>query len=1108
MRPNSGKPSPAAVTPAGMAESAESAQAGVQPPMKRRHFLGLSAGAAGLGLGQVTGLGLLGASLSACGGGDDLAAVGSDRAQLQAATPAAAGPQRYYVLVLAGEANMQGWGSHLPQPEGIDAPHPRIRQLARRRTVSRGGPACAYNALIPADHCLHHLDDADSYTHPLALQEALKSAQRNLLDNGSFELSAVAAAAAQAGFETDYTRASAVTAPGQIALTATPPTDWGLGATVGRNGRSDAFLMVDSSSDSRKAFWKQTVALEPGKTYALSFWVMTNFNPPTLQLSVNGSAVSSQALGASRGWAPVQFEFTATSRSATLALNNLNTRAQGNDFGLDDLTLVQTGAWLSPNLIRNGDFAQKPVYATPYTSDYALRNQAEGTGTYGVVAAPPAGWGMGATSARDGQKFLMADGAADARKRIWSQTVAVEAGATYRFSYWICAGQLNTPIVQLVVNGQPFGAAYKTTPGMPWTQVTQSITVPAGTRQLSLALQDLVTPAVGNDLGLDDFQLVRTSDLPTVDTLANYGLPGPGLQIARQLLPYLPDNTGLLLVPCARSESGFSGADAAWTGGSDTRSTRWGVSGGMNAGGRSGLYMDLLSRTQTALQMNPGNQLLGVIWMQGESDLGQTGHREAFEAQLATFRADMAGFDAQCVTGSAATVPWVCGDTLSAYGEGELASPAAYDAVYGNSYARSRQNGVAFVRFMHQGADGVSGAVTPSGRYDQDPDRPDAGYIGSSHWAPGSRVTDSKRYFSGWSQITLVAPRLATGLVAETWRQDSTHSALRYPAWLSALPGSPAAVPIDAPWGPDDVAVLICCGQSNSVAMAALSAADRTPANAPLANVFMLSRSANTSYTNNDVVWAPLESDSGQSRIGSGRDIWQGDRIMSRNSATVPHLVGKMWQAEKSRNPGLPDLYCIHIAVSSMGIALSNLVWAGQTAASNGWAPELPDNDTTSLYHLSVNLFQKAIRNLIRAGKRPRLIGVDWNQWEQDAQIAANSIPGGVINQYPANLQKIVDGFSRATGAPDLRFFLHYPRATAASYNSKLMAFQFDEIVRRDPQRYFVINSKDRPAGTAEFSGDGVHYSASTYRWFADVIFNRVIRDGQRGVVPRLGLVT
>ncbi len=95
-----------------------------------------------------------------------------------------------------------------------------------------------------------------------------------------------------------------------------------------------------------------------------------------------------------------------------------------------------------------------------------------------------------------------------------------------------------------------------------------------------------------------------------------YGCVGQGLHIAKKLLPYIPNNAGILLVPCCRGGSAFTqgteGTFSESTGASQD-SARWGVG--------KPLYQDLLFRTKAALQKNPKNVLLAICWMQGEFDM-------------------------------------------------------------------------------------------------------------------------------------------------------------------------------------------------------------------------------------------------------------------------------------------------------------------------------------------------------------------------------------------------------------------------------------------------------------------------------------------------------
>ncbi|EEW7921412.1 DUF1737 domain-containing protein, partial [Escherichia coli] len=139
---------------------------------------------------------------------------------------------------------------------------------------------------------------------------------------------------------------------------------------------------------------------------------------------------------------------------------------------------------------------------------------------------------------------------------------------------------------------------------------------------------------------LHDVQDMSRLNHPKADlSKGQYGTVGQGLHIAKKLLPFIPANAGILLVPCCRGGSAFTtGADGTYsdvTGASES-STRWGV-------GRP-LYKDLIGRTKAALAKNPKNVLLAVVWMQGEFDFDGTpaNHTARFTEVVEQYRTDLA----------------------------------------------------------------------------------------------------------------------------------------------------------------------------------------------------------------------------------------------------------------------------------------------------------------------------------------------------------------------------------------------------------------------------------------------------------------------------------
>ena len=289
-----------------------------------------------------------------------------------------------------------------------------------------------------------------------------------------------------------------------------------------------------------------------------------------------------------------------------------------------------------------------------------------------------------------------------------------------------------------------------------------------------LARRSTVTPGgegctyndiIPADHCLHDVQDMSTLNHPKADlSKGQYGCVGQGLHIAKKLLPYIPNNAGILLVPCCRGGSAFTqGAEGTFstTTGASQDSARWGAG--------KPLYQDLITRTKAALQKNPKNVLLAVCWMQGEFDMSAATYAQQpalFTAMLKQFRADLSGFNAQCHNGSASDVPWICGDTTyywkNTYG-------TQYDTVYG-AYKNRENDNVFFVPFMTDG----NGNNTPTNLPAEDPDIADAGYYGAQSRSNGNWVSSNRpTHFSSWARRGIIPDRLATAILNAVGRTSA-----------------------------------------------------------------------------------------------------------------------------------------------------------------------------------------------------------------------------------------------------------------------------------------------------------------------------------------------
>ncbi|MDZ4885708.1 DUF1737 domain-containing protein [Escherichia coli] len=286
-----------------------------------------------------------------------------------------------------------------------------------------------------------------------------------------------------------------------------------------------------------------------------------------------------------------------------------------------------------------------------------------------------------------------------------------------------------------------------------------------------LARRNKVTPTgpacayndiIPADHCLHDVQDMSRLNHPKADIAkGQYGTVGQGLHIAKKLLPFIPANAGILLVPCCRGGSAFTtGTDGTYSdaSGASENSTRWGVD--------RPLYKDLINRTKAALAKNPKNVLLAVVWMQGEFDFSGTpaNHTARFTEMVDKYREDLADMAGQCVGGSASGVPWICGDTTYFW---KQKNESTYQMVYG-SYKNKTEKNIHFVPFMTD----ENGANVPTNKPEEDPDIPETGYYGSK-WRNDQKTwtsADRASHFSSWARRGIISDRLATAILVHAGR--------------------------------------------------------------------------------------------------------------------------------------------------------------------------------------------------------------------------------------------------------------------------------------------------------------------------------------------------
>lgn len=105
-------------------------------------------------------------------------------------------------------------------------------------------------------------------------------------------------------------------------------------------------MMVINGAASLQDIWCQTVTISPNTYYNVSAWVasVNPSSPAILQFSINGTPIGTiiNALPSTCSWIPFNATWNSgATTSAEICILNLNTAAGGNDFAIDDISMIQ-----------------------------------------------------------------------------------------------------------------------------------------------------------------------------------------------------------------------------------------------------------------------------------------------------------------------------------------------------------------------------------------------------------------------------------------------------------------------------------------------------------------------------------------------------------------------------------------------------------------------------------------------------------------------------------------------------------------------------------------------------------------------------------------------
>ena len=232
----------------------------------------------------------------------------------------------------------------------------------------------------------------------LVLITALISFQgfsQNLLVNGGFETGG-----AGTGFQTNYflPGAAGTSAQRDYNILVDPFTmnTANFAHATDHTTGTGKMMVVDGSGSSGDKIWEllngSSIGVVSGRTYTFSYWIRsisgtnTAANSANIAINTNGttsapvltSGSATCPIGNPSAWTQVTYTWTATTNNAQIWITDNQTSAVGNDFALDDFSLV---ACLSPTItcgIRTDNsitFNWVPVAgATGYTVSYQINS--------------------------------------------------------------------------------------------------------------------------------------------------------------------------------------------------------------------------------------------------------------------------------------------------------------------------------------------------------------------------------------------------------------------------------------------------------------------------------------------------------------------------------------------------------------------------------------------------------------------------------------------------------------------------------------------------------------------------------------------------------------
>ena len=236
--------------------------------------------------------------------------------------------------------------------------------------------------------------------------------------------------------------------------------NWSLSSngSIVSGGRTGSALQMKDPSGQYSAIATQTVSLDIGSVYTLTWWSKRVSGTGVFNLYLDGASYTGQQnwmTETSGNWVQQTIEFTASSGNLLVKFSNEAANTTGTIL-IDDVVLTKNPEASFDGFIYNGDFEIGTTQNWTTYSNTAVSTAAAHSGNYGIMASGDGGWGG-----------LM-----------YQNTVGIEAGKTYTISMWAkaldSAHGVNIQVKDGGTEGNNLASKYFTTTA--WTYIEWTVT--------------------------------------------------------------------------------------------------------------------------------------------------------------------------------------------------------------------------------------------------------------------------------------------------------------------------------------------------------------------------------------------------------------------------------------------------------------------------------------------------------------------------------------------------------------------------------------------------------------------------------------------------------